>query len=112
MGHIWSKINKRNSWYKLSEILAILSGTWIVASGIFITLASNSLFQQQNQISISQQAILANNPEIVSLSNQTVSSLSKIVVNSVELFKFLFYVGIVLGILSLVFWFLGTIKDN
>jgi len=101
----------------LAQILAILSGAWIVGAGIYGSLTMDMIQLVQNELTFASNAFFQNHSDI---STAIVSNYSKPMIESLvdtvgitsvwhrRLFKW----GIGFGIASLFIWLLGSMRPS
>ena len=102
----------QNPWYVLTQIFAILSGTWMFASAMYLNLATSMLFAQQNTIDIAVNTLNLNNTNLtntlINLSGTFIFPLKgNLVFSSIG-----FFAAVLFGGLSIVFWFKGKKESN
>jgi hypothetical protein len=86
---------KKEDYHQLAEIFAILSGTWIVGAGMYLTSASEMIFKSQA-------------PELIASSKLLVDASLKQVKN----FQLTLYSAYLFAFLSLLYWGLGVILNK
>lgn len=104
----YRRMYSQKSFFALSQILAILSGTWMVGAGMYQAFSSNMLALSMNQINNLAQMQPINNTMV---SNEMIN-ITHIVSNSAAHsmnFSFtLFMTGIGLGCAAVLIWCIGS----
>jgi len=90
---------RRDSLYKLSEILAILSGTWMVAAGITASTIWSLI------------GITVNSMNTGNVSSAVTQSIGNSVIPAIHSYSVLFGCGLIFGVLSIIAWIYGSVRQ-
>ena len=106
------RIPTKKDFFMLAQILAILSGTWIVGAGVFMNFALTNTILLQNQVGVIIDITHTNN---TNLTTELVSSAEGLVTNidsSLNIFLTIFMLAIIFAIFSILCWIVGLMRDD
>ena len=107
------RILRRKAFFTLAQILAILSGMWMVAAGIGISLYNSGTLFIQNQLGLAFNAELANNTNVSAAFFEAVDPAVNLLGTSIDYFKFSSHFAIGFAFAALLVWLFGScLKDD
>ena len=104
--------SKKESFYVLAQILAILSGTWMVGAGMFLNYLTFALGFMQVQTKIVIGTFQYNNSNFTYGLSKPIEIIASSVTDTANFYVFLFGGGIVFAFLALCFWSIGYIQKE